>query len=84
MKENPTLVQAILSADQTQPQTAGDAASSGSSPSQTAGDRVVQDLQNMNLFAMSPDALASALQRYIESRNAAAQAASGFYVNQTV
>jgi hypothetical protein len=84
MKENPTLVQAILSADQTQAQTTGDAGSSGSSSSQTAGDQVVQDLQNMNLFAMSPDALASMLQRYLESRNAAAQAASTPQVNLTV
>ena len=84
MKENPSLVQAILSADQTQAQTTGDAASSGSSPSQTARDQVVQDLQNMNLFAMSPDALASMLQRYLEARNAAAQATSGSQVNQTV
>ena len=84
MKENPTLVQAILSADQTQAQATADAASSGSSPSQTAGDQVVQDLQNMNLFAMSPDALASALQRYLESRNASSQAAPGSQINQTV
>ncbi len=84
MKDNPTLVQAILSAEQPQAQTTGGEASSGSSPSQTAGDQVVQDLQNMNLFAMSPDALASMLQRYLEARNAAAQATSGSQVNQTV
>jgi hypothetical protein len=84
MKENPTLIQAILSAEQPQAQTTGNEASSGSAPSQTAGDQVVQDLQNINLFAMSPDALASMLQRYLESRNATAQAMSGSQVNQTV
>jgi hypothetical protein len=84
MKENPTLVQAILSAEQSQAQTTGGEASTDSAPSQTTGDEVVQDLQNINLFAMSPDALASMLQRYLESRNAAVQATSGSQVNQTV
>ena len=77
MKDNPTLVQAILSADQTQSQTTGAGA-------QTTDTQVLHDLQNLNLLTLSPDTLSSLLQRYLQSKNAATQPTSGTQVNQSV
>ena len=84
MKDNPALVQAILWADQTQTQTAGAEASSGSTQSQTTSTQVLQDLQNTNLLTMSPDTLASLLERYLQSKNGATQPTSGSQVDQSV
>ena len=82
MKDNPTLVQAILSADQTQTASAG--TSSGSTQAQTTGSQALQDLQNINLVTMSPTTIASVLQQYLHSKNAATQSTSGSQVNQSV
>ncbi|MGD0233404.1 MAG: hypothetical protein ABSC55_02585 [Syntrophorhabdales bacterium] len=82
MKDNPTLVQAILSADQTQTTSAG--TSSGSTQAQTTGTQELQDLQNLDLLTMSPATIASVLQQYLQSKNTATQPTSGSQVNQTV
>ncbi len=82
MKDNPTLAQAILWAEQTQ--TTGAGTSSGSTQSQTTGTQALQDLQNTNLLTMDPQTLASLLQRYLQSKNAATQPTSGSQVNQSV
>jgi hypothetical protein len=84
MKDNPTLVQAILWADQTQTQTTGAEASSGSTQSQTTGTQALQDLQNINLLTIGPENLASLLERYLQSKNAAADPSSGSQINQNV
>jgi enterochelin esterase-like enzyme len=82
MKDNPTLVQAILSADQTQTTSAG--TSSGSTQAQTTGTQALQDLQNIDLLTMSPTTIASVLQQYLQSKNSATQSTSGSQVNQSV
>ena len=82
MKDNPTLVQAILSADQTQTTSAG--TSSGSTQAQTTGTQELQDLQNLDLLTMSPATIASVLQQYLQSKNTATQSTSGSQVNQSV
>ena len=85
MKDDPTLVQAILWADQTQTQTTGAGTSSGSTQSQTTSTQVLQDLQNTNLLTMIPSTLASVLEQYLQSKNAATtQPTSGSQVNQSV
>jgi hypothetical protein len=82
MKDNPTLVQAILSADQTQTTSAG--TSSGSTQAQTTGTQALQDLQNIDLLTMSPTTIASVLQQYLQSKNSATQSTSGSQVDQSV
>ena len=84
MEDNPTLVQAILSADQTQTQTASAGTSSGSTQAQTTGAQALQDLQNIDLLTMSPTTIASMLQQYLQSKNTATQSTSGSQVDQSV
>ena len=84
MKDNPTLIQAILSADQTQTQTASTEASSGSTQSQTTNTQALQDLQNINLLTINPEDLASLLERYNQSKNTATESTSGSQINQSV
>jgi len=84
MENNPTLVQAILSADQTQAQATGAATSSTSTQPQTASTQVLEDLQNINLLTMSPSTVTSMLEQYVQSKNGATQPTSGSQVNQSV
>ena len=80
IQADPSMVQQMLSADQTQ---AGSSASSGASGSQTTSTQaLVQELENMNLLTIAPDTLMSMLQNDIASQGSAAQAASS-QVNQT-
>ncbi len=85
MKDNPALVQAIVSADQGVAQSTDGGTSSGSTSSQTTSTQALNDLQNINLLTMSPDTLASLLEKYLQSKNGAvAQPVSGSQVNQSV
>ena len=80
IQANPSMVQQILSADQT---SAGSSASSGAAASQTTSTQaLVQELENMNLLTIAPDTLMSMLQNDIASQGSAVQAASS-QVNQT-
>ncbi|MGA3173924.1 MAG: hypothetical protein ABSE25_05780 [Syntrophorhabdales bacterium] len=82
MKNDPALTQALLAAEETQ--TTAGAASGGSTQAQTTGAQLLQNLQNINLLTVSPDALMSMLQRNIASQSPTAQAATGSQVDQTV
>ncbi len=84
MKDNPILIQAILSADQTQTQTNSAEASSGSTQSETTSTQALQDLQNINLLTINPETLASLLERYNQSKNTATESTSGSQINQSV
>ncbi|HVN72468.1 MAG TPA: hypothetical protein VMU10_10655 [Desulfomonilia bacterium] len=79
MQANPALVKDIVSREQAK--TAGDTTSSSSAQ---AGSQILQDLENMDLLTMSPDTLASIIQKYTGSTDTTTQALPGSQINETV
>jgi len=82
MKDNPTLLKALIGAAQTQYQTASDGTSTDSTKSEATGTDILNYIQNINLLTMNPDNLLSILQK--TSENSTAQTASVSQIDQTV
>jgi len=80
MKANPSLVQDIISEEQSQTTDSG----STSSTSQSLDAQALQDIENTNLLTMSPDTLISLLQKYTSTENSASQTTPGTQVDQKV
>jgi hypothetical protein len=80
IQANPTLVKAIIKAEQSQTTASG----ASSSSNQSLDSQAIQDIENTNLLTMSPDTLLSLLQKYTSSENSASQTTSGKQVNQKV
>lgn len=80
MQANPSLVQDIISEEQSQTTDSG----SSSSTSQSLDSQALQDIENTNLITMSPDTLISLLQKYTSTENPASQTTPGTQVNQIV
>ena len=80
MQANPSLVQDIISEEQSQTTNSG----SSSSASQSLDSQALQDIENTNLLTMSPDTLISLLQKYTGTENSASQTTSGTQVDQKV
>jgi len=80
MQANPSLVQDIISEEQSQTTDSG----STSSTSQSLDSQALQDIENTNLLTMSPDTLISLLQKYTSTENSAAQTTPGTQVDQKV
>jgi len=79
LQANPSLVQDILTANET---SAGNNTSSGSTSAQTTSTQdLIQELENMNFLSMSPDSLTSLLKGSTASQ-ASPDATSGSLVNQ--
>jgi hypothetical protein len=82
MKANPTLVKAVMAAEEAQTQTAESGTSSASS--QTSSSQLLQDLQNVNLLNIDPSTLMSILQNNAASQDASSGNQLGSLINQTV
>ncbi|HVN22883.1 MAG TPA: hypothetical protein VMT71_02850 [Syntrophorhabdales bacterium] len=84
MKDNPTLVEAFLKAEQAQSQPSDTGTSSGSTQSQQTSSQAVQNLENVDLLSISPQNLTAVLEKYLQSKKATGEPASGSQMNQSV